>query len=426
MSLTEEQAIALEYLRSGENIFLTGGAGSGKSFLIREYLEEIDIKSTPILASTGAAAVLLGGRTFHSFFGLGIMDGGPDATYERGVKDARLMARLRKVEGVVIDEISMIPGKALMIAEALAQKARESKLPWGGMRIIAVGDFAQLPPVDRVEGRHDWAFRNKVWEQSGFQNCVLNHNQRVQESEFLNVLSDIRRANVTPEVIDFLEAHVREPDEDDAAPRLFPRRLQSEDYNLGRLAEIPVPEQEIPTIYFGGERHVAILMKSAPVGPVLKLKVGCSVLFNQNDPQRRWINGTRGTVCEITPDKITVKKAGGREVTVEKTAFSMQDADGNVVASAQQFPLALAYATTIHKSQGATLDELWCDLGSLWEPGQAYVALSRLKSSRGLKLLRWSKRSFIADPSVLEFYDGLIRVNTPSEDDIIEETGILR
>jgi ATP-dependent exoDNAse (exonuclease V) alpha subunit len=139
VDLSPEQSAALELLRSGENVFLTGGAGSGKSFLIRHFMKEMDSKEMPILASTGAAAVLLGGRTFHSFFGLGIMEGGPDAAYSRASKDARLMARLRKVEGVIIDEISMIPGQALMIAEALAQRARDSKLPWGGMRIIAVG-----------------------------------------------------------------------------------------------------------------------------------------------------------------------------------------------------------------------------------------------------------------------------------------------
>lgn len=414
MTLTQEQSIALEFLRSGENIFLTGGAGSGKSHLIRSYLEEIDIKQTPILASTGAAAVLLGGRTFHSFFGLGIMDGGPDATFERGCKDGRLMARLRKVEGVIIDEISMIPGRALQVAESLAKKARESSLPWGGLRIVAVGDFAQLPPVDRIDGRHDWAFMNHVWEETGFQSCVLSHNQRVHETDFLDVLDDIRQANVTDRVQEFLQDHVRNHDHDDLSPRLFPRRNQSESYNLSRLAEIPEPEEEFPTIYFGNDKHIAILMKSAPVPVMLKLKKGCQVLFIQNDPQKRWINGTRGIIVETSPDKITVKKHGGRDVTVEKSSFAMQDADGNVVASAVQFPLTLAYATTIHKSQGATLDELWCDLGSLWEPGQAYVALSRLRTSQGLKLIRWSHRSFIADPKVVHFYRTLNPVNIES------------
>ena len=145
-------------------------------------------------------------------------------------------------------------------------------------------------------------------------------------------------------------------------------------------------------------------MKQGPVPQRLTLKVGAEVLFIQNDPNKRWVNGTRGTIVQIEDDKIIVEKFRGRDVTVEKQQFSYLDADGNVVASVIQFPLALAYATTIHKSQGATLEELWCDLSNLWEPGQAYVALSRLRYARGLKILRWTPRSIQIDPQVKDFY----------------------
>lgn len=405
-SLSTEQDHALEILRSGENVFLTGGAGSGKSYLIRHFMQELDPKQTPILASTGAAAVLLGGRTFHSFFGLGIMEGGVDATYERCCKDHRLLNRLKKVEGVIIDEISMIPGAALMIAESLAQKARDSKLPWGGMRIISVGDFAQLPPVTRT-GPRDWAFLNEVWRRSGFQICQLSHNQRVQDNHFLDVLADVRYGKVTPRVSEFLSEKVRPHDEDDSGTRLFGRRDMSENFNQKKLGEINEVEVAIDSIYLGSEKHIEALMKMAPVPQKLTLKIGCRVIFLQNDPQKRWINGTRGVVTKIELDKITVRKDHGREVSVDKTTFSLQDAEGNVNATVIQFPLTLAYATTIHKSQGATLDEVWCDLRSLWEPGQAYVALSRLRGSEGLKLVGWNPRSIIVDPKVLEFYKAI-------------------
>lgn len=401
--LSTEQQHALELLRSGENIFLTGGAGSGKSYLIRHFTQELDPKLSPILASTGAAAVLLGGRTFHSFFGLGIMEGGPDATYERAQKDHRLLNRLKKVEGVIIDEISMIPGAALMIAEALAQKARDSKLPWGGLRVICVGDFAQLPPVTKT-GQRDWAFLNEAWARSGFQVCQISHNQRVQDDEFLDVLADVRYGKVTQRVFDFLSERVRPHDEEASGTRLFGRRDISENFNQKKLSEIREVEVCIDAIYIGAEKYIETLIKMSPVPQKLVLKVGCKVIFLQNDPQKRWINGTRGTVTKIDIDKITVKKEHGREVSVDKSSFSLQDAEGNVTATVIQFPLALAYATTIHKSQGATLDELWCDLRSLWEPGQAYVALSRLRSAEGLKLVGWNPRSIIADPKVLDFY----------------------
>ncbi|MGE5087079.1 MAG: DEAD/DEAH box helicase [Bacillota bacterium] len=404
VELSPEQADALELLRSGENVFLTGGAGSGKSFLIRQFMREIDPKVMPILASTGAAAVLLGGRTFHSFFGLGIMDGGPDATYERASKDKKLTARLRNVDGVIIDEVSMIPGQALMIAEALAQKARESSLPWGGMRIITVGDFAQLPPVTMQGQTRDWCFTNNVWAQSGFQAVMLSHNQRVQDNLFLDVLSDVRHGLVTPRVRDFLNEHIREHDQDHPGTRLFPRRLDADTFNQKKLSELHEEEVVIDSIYFGSEKHIEILMKTAPVPIKLTLKLGCRVMFLQNDPQKRWVNGTRGVVTDIEADRITVRKDGGREVQVDKVSFALQDAEGNVMAQVIQFPLTLAYATTIHKSQGATLEDLWCNLSRLWEPGHAYVALSRLRSSEGLHLIGWNPRSIIVDPKVLEFY----------------------
>ncbi|MBO9667475.1 MAG: AAA family ATPase [Bdellovibrio sp.] len=407
VELSPEQASALDLLRSGENVFLTGGAGSGKSFLIRQFMRELDPKTMPILASTGAAAVLLGGRTFHSFFGLGIMDGGPDVTYQRASKDQKLFARLRKVEGIIIDEISMIPGQALMIAEALAQKARESTLPWGGMRIITVGDFAQLPPVTPHGSTRDWCFLNPVWNQTGFQSVMLSHNQRVSDNLFLDVLSDVRHGLVTPRVRDFLNEHLKDHDENDPGTRLFPRKMDAEAFNQKKLEELDEDEITIDSIYFGSEKHVDILMKTAPVPVKLTLKLGCRVMFLQNDPQKRWVNGTRGVVTDIEDDRITVRKDGGREVQADKVSFALQDAEGNVMAQVIQFPLTLAYATTIHKSQGATLDDLWCNLSRLWEPGHAYVALSRLRDSEGLHLIGWNPRSIIVDPKVLEFYKKL-------------------
>ena len=404
VELSAEQATAYEILQSGENVFLTGGAGSGKSFLIRQFRNDFDPKQMPLLASTGAAAVIVGGRTFHSFFGLGIMDGGSEATFARAKNDQRLMRRLSDVEGVIIDEISMIPGEALSVAERLAKAARGSDLPWGGMRMITVGDFAQLPPVTRQGQKRDWCFMNSVWARSGFVKVELSHNQRVQDDEFLDILSDVRWGKVTPRVRAFLDSRMREHDPDEKSTRLFPLRDQAAGFNQTELAEISKPEVRIPSIYLGSEKHIEVLKKSAPLPGEVVLKEGCHVMFLQNDPQKRWVNGTRGTVLDVQADKVIVEKSHGREVTVEKTSFALQDADGNVVASMINFPLTLAYATTIHKSQGATLDKLWVDLTRLWEPGHAYVALSRLTSGEGLKLLGWSKRSFMVDLKVKEFY----------------------
>jgi ATP-dependent DNA helicase PIF1 len=405
--LDDEQKIAFEVLESGENVFVTGGAGSGKSYLIRHFMNGYDKKTFPILASTGAAAVLLGGRTFHSFFGLGIMEGGPQETYHRMKDDPRLHRRLNQVDGVIIDEISMIPSSALEVAENLTRHARQSSLPWGGLRVIVVGDFAQLPPVTRHGQKREWAFQSLIWEQSGFQVVELQKNQRTYDLAFLDVLHDIREGHVTPRVKEYLDFKLRDHDEEDESTRLFPRRDQSEIFNQKKLAQIPNEEVKIPSIYLGEERLVESLKKNSPIPGELILKVGCRVMFVQNDPQKRWVNGTKGLVVDIEADKITVEKDRGRHVTVEKTQFSLQDAEGRTVASVINFPLTLAYATTIHKSQGATLDEIWVDLSRLWEPGHAYVALSRLRTGDGLKLLGWSPRSIITDPAVNKFYQNL-------------------
>lgn len=411
LGLSPEQENALHLLLSGENVFLTGGAGSGKSYLIRAFMQKVSSAEMPILASTGAAAVLLGGRTFHSFFGLGIMEGGAEAALDKATRDARVLKRIAKVEGFVLDEISMIPGVAFETAEKIARVARNSSLPWGGMRVIVVGDFAQLPPVSRDQTR-DWSFLTRLWKETGFTNCLLTHNHRVEDREFLDVLSDIRVGKFSSRVQNFLESRLSEHDPEDDATRLFPRRDQSENFNLNELAKIQSEEKTFDSIFLGEQRFVEILKKNSPIPERLTLKKGCQVMFLQNDPQKRWVNGTRGIVVEIEAEKIRVEKRydqrSGREVTVEKTLFSLLDAEGNAKASVMNFPLTLAYATTIHKSQGATMDRLWVDLSRLWEPGHAYVALSRLRTGNGLRLLQYSDRSFLVDPKVLEFYQSLV------------------
>ena len=370
-------------------------------------MKDLDIKTFPILAITGAAAVLIGGRTFHSFFGLGIMEGGAHRTYERASGDNRILSRIRKVEGVIIDEVSMISGEALAVAQALAQKAKGSKLPWGGIRLIAVGDFAQLPPITQNSQKRDWSFLSNAWKNTGFVNCMLSVNQRVQENAFLNVLNDVRIGEVSERVQSFLNEHVKPHDENDTGTRLFPRRNQADYYNTKKLNEIPQDEITVDSIYFGDAKYVETLKKNSPLPETLTIKIGARVMLIQNDPQRRWVNGSQGQIVSVELMKIVVKLDSGKKVGVEKSIFSMQDSEGNVLASILNFPMILAYATTIHKSQGATLDRLWVDLKSLWEPGQAYVALSRLRTSEGLNLISWSPRSVIVDPQVVEFYSHL-------------------
>ena len=411
MDLSEDQSKALELLRDGHNVFLTGVAGSGKSHVIKTFTRDLDPKFFPILASTGRAAILVGGRTFHSFFGLGIMEGGPEATFERAKKDKALMGRLRKVEGVIIDEISMIHGEVLAVAEALCQVARAQDLPWGGLQVVVVGDFAQLPPVTQGRGRSAWAFLNPVWKKTGFCPAMLLTNHRTEEADFIELLNDLRQGTISEKLQRFLDEKTCALEDDFEGTRLLPRRYQTESFNLEKLQEIEGEEVSLPTSYYGEDRYVVSLKKNAPIPEALVLKEGCRVMFLQNDPKRRWVNGSTGVVESFLEDKVRVLLDSGRGVHVEKVVFSLQNHKAEVIAAAENYPLSLAYATTIHKSQGMTLDRVGVDIRGLWEPGQAYVALSRLKSSEGLFLQGWSEKSIFVDPIVRKFYHHVENLN---------------
>lgn len=402
-TLSASQEFALNLLKSKANVFLTGAAGTGKSFLLQEFLCGQNRDKFPVLASTGVAAILLGGRTFHSFFGLGIFEGGMKVAIERALKNYPLKLRLQKTEGVVIDEVSMLSGPALEAAETVARRARGDSRPWGGLRVIAVGDFAQLPPVNPHSARREWAFLDPVWERTGFDNLVLKEVFRTQEQKFLRVLNEVRDGSVSEEVAEFLTDRTRPLPAGFDGTRLFARRENVENFNLQRLEDLRTPVSSFPTIYRGKEKELEKFKRYAPVPELLILKKGALVMFRQNDLDGRWVNGTLGTVRGLSEETLEIRLLNGEDVEVERCDFTLLDADGSPVVVANNFPLNLAWAVTIHKAQGATLDKAQVDLRRLWEPGQAYVALSRVRTSAGLFVEGWNTSSIIADPEVIRF-----------------------
>lgn len=405
VELTPCQAKADAALRGKANIFLTGGAGSGKSFLIRHFLRSQNTREFPVLASTGVAAVLIGGRTFHSFFGLGILEGGVEATIEKASKNGKVVSRLKKIKGFIVDEVSMLSGPTLRAAEVICRRARSSDLPWGGLRVVAVGDFAQLPPIERGSGtKRGWGFLDPVWEWSGFETHYLRTQTRCLDDDYMKILADIREGRVSPEVIAYLDSKVTPPSADFQGTRLFPRRDETERFNLGKLEALAGQAVRFETVYSGDARAVESLKKYSPLGDVLVLKEGALVMLRQNDPQGRWVNGTTGHVRKIANNELKIELLNGRMAEIEKASFSLLDAEGKVTAAATNFPVSLAWASTIHKSQGATLDRMMVNLSNLWEPGQAYVALSRLQRGSDLTIEKWDARSIRVDPDVVAFY----------------------
>ena len=412
MDWTPDQTLALKALASENNVFLTGGAGTGKSTVIREFIK--DQENVAVLASTGTAAILLGGRTFHSFFGLGIMEGGSDYIIERALKHRGIVTRLRKTKFVMLDEVSMIGSNEFITAEKIAQRARASSAPWGGLRMITVGDFAQLPPVMRAQPGEEfvssrpWAFLSETWRSSMFDAAVLKTIVRSNDEYWNRILGEVRWGDISQESIEVLQSRIRPVPLDFQGTRLYARKIQVDMLNQERLKMLKGSGKEYNTIYMGQAQRIDDLKRNAPVPEVLVLKEGALVMFRQNDPDYRFVNGTLGIVKKMGDAEIHVELLSGKSIKVKQVTFSVLDAEGNPLATATNFPLNLAWACTIHKAQGATLDRVHADLRGVWEHGQSYVALSRVRAMEDLTLEGLNvQRGFPVDPEVRSFYSRL-------------------
>lgn len=386
-----------------ENIFLTGGPGTGKSFLIRHFLEQCP-DEVPVVASTGAAAILIGGRTFHSFFGLGIMQGTAEAIIEKALKNKKLRKRLKETKTLIVDEISLISRDTLDCAERIASMVRRSAHPWGGIRMIAVGDFAQLPPISRGQDK-EWCFLSAAWKRTRFKKTILREVKRTEDAGFLQVLEDVRWGILSSRVEQFLNERLSAADEVDSdVPHVFPRRAQTDAFNRARLNEIGFKSRYYKTEYGGDLFYIEKLRRDAPIPEILELKESALVMLRMNDPKQRFVNGTVGTIEEMEDDLLLVR-VKNQVFEIEPFSFTVLNDEGEEAAFARNFPVTLAYASTIHKMQGATLERCHISLRDLWEPGQAYVALSRAKSGNGITLIDWDASSIRADLRVQKFYE---------------------
>ncbi|MCM0606180.1 MAG: AAA family ATPase [Xanthomonadaceae bacterium] len=402
----EEQLEALTLLSGTENIFLTGSAGTGKTFVIKEYLKQ-KTKKPPVLASTGAAAVLLGGRTFHSFFGLGIMEGGIDKTVAKAAANSRVSQRIEKTKEVIIDEISMIHPAAFEAADRIAKTIRKNDFPFGGLRLILTGDFFQLPPVDRFANKTSWLFNHPLWNELEIQKIILRRSMRTANREFEAILDKIRYGICDEEVTSFLDSKRKPLTENFTGTVLFARKNEVETYNQKRLDELKGKLHEFETSVVVSSRTQTPrekLIDLSPLPHTLQLKEGALVMIRRNDESESYVNGSLGIVKKIAAEEIDLELMNGMRVTVEKEDFHVLDGDGKVSATITNFPLTLGWAATIHKSQGASIDSLHINLKNLWEYGQAYVAISRAKNPHELFISDWSKQSIKADSDVLEYY----------------------
>jgi ATP-dependent DNA helicase PIF1 len=405
--LSNEQQMALNLVKSGKNIFFTGCAGTGKSLLIRHIIKaipEVDVTGT-----TGLAGCLLGGTTINAWSGVGRAEGSFE-TVVRNASRGESGQRWRKCQALIIDEVSMLDGQFFDLLEAVARKVRGNSRPFGGIQLILSGDFHQLPPVVKDQLLRRFAFESESWQRCIHASVQLTKVFRQNDREFIDILAEIRAGTAPESTLRALLARCSAPLdlEDGILPtQLFTHRADVDAINDRQLNSL---DGNLVNFTAQDSGDVAALQAACPAPRTLKLKVGAQVMLTRNLSSRQGlVNGARGVVEKFTPSGLPVIKfaLGGDSMTIGRERYSIRQG-GQDVAVRSQIPLALAWAVTVHKSQGLTLDRVEVSLDRAFEAGMAYVALSRARNLEGLRIVgSIASAALRADPKVVEFYSKL-------------------
>lgn len=415
--ITDEHKICLDYLEnSNQNLFISGKAGTGKTSLIHHF-RSITKKKVVVLAPTGIAALNIKGQTIHSFFKFPPRLIHPDSI--KRVSNERIYA---DIDCIVIDEISMVRADVLDgIDEFLRMHGRDRTLPFGGVQIILVGDMYQLPPVvtrEEIEAFHRMYDSPFFFSSRSFNSLHLLYIElqtvfRQKELEYINLLNSVRTGKITSQALDLVNNRVKPEKVNDSYVILCTTNKVVEAINNNHLNALKSPEfkylAKIEGTFPTEERNL-------PVELELKLKVGARVLFVKNDSEGQWVNGTTGTIEKLEKDDIQVRIDGiGKVVTVHKDTwenirYDLDEKTGELkskpIGKLTQYPLKLAWAITIHKSQGMSFDKVCLDFSkSPFTHGQTYVALSRCRTLDGLILTRkiWPN-DILIDERITSFY----------------------
>lgn len=384
--MTQSEALAL--LESGQNVLLTGAAGTGKTYVLQEFIRRSRKrgKHVAVTATTGLAATHLNGATIHAWSGIGIRD-----ALEPG--DAKKLSKqrqelIRKADVLVIDEISMLHDFRFDMVEQLTRAVREDEAPFGGLQVVICGDFFQLPPVNRAGGvQGGFVVTSHAWQQADFTVCYLQVQYRqAEDQDYTDILNGIRAGQLTRSQLDALQARGDVAHDPWAShTRLLTTNVDVDAINAEHLRELSGDTHQFEMNTSGGKQYIEQLLRSVLAPPLLELKKGAQVMCIKNSPDRRYANGSIGTVQGFDRDDgyPIVELVNGRTVTIQPDKWELMDGD-KIRATVQQLPLRLAWAITVHKSQGMTLDAARVDLSKAFVEGMGYVALSRV---RGLKHL---------------------------------------
>lgn len=383
-----DQELALAILLSGKSALLTGAAGTGKTHLLNNFITQSRAlgKKVSVTATTGLAATHLGGNTIHSWSGLGINDYLPEYFFEKLSKTRREV--ITKTDILVIDEISMLHDFRLDMLDELLRVVREKDQPFGGLQVVMSGDFFQLPPINRGQGREGrFVVHSRVWQELDPVILYLDEQYRQNDEQLLEILTALRQGDLRRRHAEALLARTEVELPDEGMTELHTVNIDVDTINSAKLAELPTDEVEYHQVTTGSKVYLESLQRSVLAPEVLVLKEGALVMAVKNDVARKYVNGSIGVVVDFEPltEYPVVQFRNGREVTMVPDTWEMRDGERKR-ASISQVPLRLAWAITVHKSQGMTLDAAKIDLRKAFVEGMGYVALSRVRSIDNLYL----------------------------------------
>jgi ATP-dependent exoDNAse (exonuclease V) alpha subunit len=399
--MSQEQA--LELLQMGENVYLTGTAGSGKTHVLNKYIEYLKAEGIPmgITASTGVAATHIGGITINSWAGIGIHQTLDKSDLAELFKRTYLRNRIKNTQVLIIDEISMLPDYTLDLVDEVCRYFKNSDLPFGNMQVILCGDLFQLPPVTKKDSNAQFIYKSRAWQESDLKVCYLEKEYRQEDENFLHVLHEIRDNAITKPSIQVLAARLHKPVKN-ISTRLYTHNVDVDAINNRELANLPGKAKRYTMRAEGNEYLAEIVKKSCMAPAVLELKVGALVMFCKNNFDKGYVNGTLGTVVEFDGRGFPyVQTSTGENILVSPSEWTIEE-DGEVKVLLKQLPLRLAWAITVHKSQGMSLDAAEIDLSKPFAPGMGYVALSRVRSLEGIRLTGLNHKAFEVNKEIVQ------------------------
>ncbi|XP_076645770.1 pif1 DNA helicase [Halictus rubicundus] len=401
--ITEEQSRVLDAVLAGKNIFFTGSAGTGKSFLLKKIIAALPPDVTVATASTGVAACHIGGITLHQFAGIGLGTGTLERCLQMASKNC--IGTWRRTKHLIIDEISMIDADYFDKIEAVAKHIRRNERPFGGIQLILCGDFFQLPPVSKKDQKAKFCFQSSAWERCVHFNFELRTVHRQKDPEFVNILNNIRIGRVTDDIAEILKATAKQKIENNGilATRLCSHVNEAEEINEFQLNELK-GESKTYTAQDSDPSMTQTLNQQLTAPGKLVLKVGAQVMLLKNiNVSDGLVNGARGVITKFQNSTPVVQFKSGTQYSAKLETWSLKTAAGSIIHR-KQIPLKLAWAFSIHKSQGLTLDCVEMCLGRVFNAGQSYVALSRAQSLQSLRVLDFNSQQVWAHSDVLVFY----------------------